>query len=53
MRYAVLTAVVIGVPQVRTMIKQREQDELRTELNELRAEIEVLKQGGKPHPESS
>lgn len=49
-----LTAVIIGVPQVYIMIKQRRgQNELQTELRELRAEIELLKQGGKPHPESS
>lgn len=48
-----LTAVIIGVPQVYIMIKQRGQDGLRTELNELRAEIELLKQGSKPHSESS
>ena len=45
--------VVIGVQQVFTMIKQPGQDELRTELKELRAEIELLKQSNKPHPESS
>ena len=45
--------VVIGVQQVFTMIKQPGQDELRTELKELRAEIELLKQSSKPHPESS
>ena len=48
-----LTAVIIGVPQVYIMIKQRGQDGLRTELNEFRAEIERLKQGSKPHSESS
>ncbi len=48
-----VTLVVIGVQQVFTMIKQHGQDELRTELKELRAEIELLKQSSKPHPESS
>ena len=36
------------------IIKQRRgQDELQTELRELRAEIELLKQEGKSHSESS
>ena len=48
-----VTLAVIGVQQVFTMIKQHGQDELRTELKELRAEIELLKQSSKPHPESS
>ncbi|MDE0483105.1 MAG: hypothetical protein OXI67_11040 [Candidatus Poribacteria bacterium] len=47
-----LTVVAIGVPQVFTMIKQRGREELRTELRELRAEIELIKEGSKPHPES-
>ena len=48
-----LTTVIIGVPQAHIMIKQqRGQDELQTELRELRAEIELLKQGGKTYPES-
>ncbi len=48
-----LTAVIIGVPQAYIMIKQqRAREELRTEFRELRAEIELIKEGSKPHPES-
>jgi ribosomal protein S20 len=45
--------VAIGLPQLIIAIKQRGQEELRTELKELRSEIELLKQSGKPHLESS
>jgi hypothetical protein len=48
-----LIVIAIGLPQLIIAIKQRGQDELRTELKELRAEIELLKQSSKPHPESS
>lgn len=48
-----LIVVAIGLPQLIIAIKQRGQDELRTEIKELREEIEVLKYGDKPHPESS
>ena len=48
-----LIVVAIGLPQLIIAIKQRGQDELRTELKELRVEIELLKQKGNPHPESS
>ncbi len=48
-----LIVVAIGLPQLIIAIKQRGQDELRTELKELRAEIEHLKQSSKPHPELS
>ena len=48
-----LIVIAIGLPQLIIAIKQRGQDELRTELKELRAEIEHLKQSNKPHPESS
>ena len=48
-----LIVVAIGLPQLIIAIKQRGQDELRTELKELRTEIEILKQSSKPHPESS
>ena len=48
-----LIVIAIGLPQLIIAIKQRGQDELRTELKELRTEIELLKQSSKPHPESS
>ena len=48
-----LVLAAIGLPQLITAFRQRGQDELRTELKELRAEIEHLKQSSKPHPESS
>ena len=48
-----LIVIAIGLPQLIIAIKQRGQDELRTELKERRAEIEILKQSSKPHPESS
>jgi ribosomal protein S20 len=48
-----LVLAAIGLPQLITAFRQRGQDELRTELKELRAEIELLKQSSKPHPESS
>ena len=48
-----LIVIAIGLPQLIIAIKQRGQDELRTELKELRTEIEILKQSSKPHPESS
>lgn len=51
--FLVLVLAAIGLPQLIIPIKQRGQDELRTELKELRAEIEFLKQSSKPHPESS
>ena len=48
-----LIVIAIGLPQLIIAIKQRGQDELRTELKELHTEIEILKQSSKPHPESS
>lgn len=48
-----LVLAAIGIPQLITAFKQRGQDDLKTEIKELRAEIELLKQGGEPHSEST
>ncbi len=47
-----LIVVAIGLPQLIVAYKQRGQEELRTELKALRAEIEHLKQRDKAQPES-
>lgn len=48
-----LIVVAIGLPQVIIAIKQRNQEELRVEIKQLREEIELLKQEASPHPEST
>ena len=48
-----LVLVTLGIPQLITAFRHRGDDNLRTEIKELRAEIELLKQGIKPQPEAS